>query len=630
MARNRRRDIVKTSKYKTSICSFFVTAEGCPFGDRCAFAHGAGELRSEVENTRILEGGGSLESGTEEIASDPLVDGCRATTNVIPLSSKGEGVDSSINPESGCSLKDTVMHPCLGSTLCPESLKNTEMPVVTSRNKENPQNEPVSLVEGGSGKGSKPPPKVTKRVCMGQKRSIVKNSCNKIKTTDQNNNNRQVISNNQCCLNCGFKGIENIKNDLIKASHLHNCAVPLPYSTDGTHFGNSMGLHSGCLHPISLSQSLLQMAGNSVVAPFAATPVVNTEHMYPVSAHPFNDIPTSHIPYNKPNYSVDHSHYSSNQIFSTLMSHSISPMASNAPFSVGPLHNSSIWPNLQNNSVSLPVTRNPEVEGNTNCHFVHNHLQNVEAVYLTPAAKENDINEEHNGSQTSLEWDQVIRRWLDSQTEVLDNEFAEQESLKTTSGKYFTTGCMLSETEHDEGGLQAFDVLTFDKPSCESVDKGTTNELDRTSNEFEEATCAREEVSPVVFERNEGPLTASEACSANEKNQNVDESGEREEEGNLSSNTSKKNNSEVNNNMELETQESSSGCKHCMPLIFKRRRPVVVNHFRSSCVAARRMMSLYSEECRTLKSVDNDKEGTLYSNNTATPSEMEWSVEYCI
>ncbi|RNE96193.1 uncharacterized protein Tco025E_09786 [Trypanosoma conorhini] len=52
MGRNRKRGIVKSSKFKTSICTFHINPTGCPFGDRCAFAHGAEELRSEVENTK--------------------------------------------------------------------------------------------------------------------------------------------------------------------------------------------------------------------------------------------------------------------------------------------------------------------------------------------------------------------------------------------------------------------------------------------------------------------------------------------------------------------------------------------------------------------------------------------------
>ncbi|CAJ1020548.1 putative Zinc finger C-x8-C-x5-C-x3-H type (and similar) [Leishmania utingensis] len=54
MTKNRRHDIVKPSKYKTSICTFFRREEGCPFGEKCAFAHGEDELRSEPKDTASL------------------------------------------------------------------------------------------------------------------------------------------------------------------------------------------------------------------------------------------------------------------------------------------------------------------------------------------------------------------------------------------------------------------------------------------------------------------------------------------------------------------------------------------------------------------------------------------------
>ena len=31
-------------KYKTSLCKKFETGKGCPYGDRCQFAHGEQEL----------------------------------------------------------------------------------------------------------------------------------------------------------------------------------------------------------------------------------------------------------------------------------------------------------------------------------------------------------------------------------------------------------------------------------------------------------------------------------------------------------------------------------------------------------------------------------------------------------
>ncbi|CUE71011.1 zinc finger protein, putative [Bodo saltans] len=44
---------VKPSKFKTSMCQYFIKDSECPFGDKCAFAHGDTELRSEQQNLVI-------------------------------------------------------------------------------------------------------------------------------------------------------------------------------------------------------------------------------------------------------------------------------------------------------------------------------------------------------------------------------------------------------------------------------------------------------------------------------------------------------------------------------------------------------------------------------------------------
>lgn len=59
MTKNRRHDIVKPSKFKTSMCTFFLSAEGCPFGDKCAFAHGEDELRCEPPDSAARAAGQS-------------------------------------------------------------------------------------------------------------------------------------------------------------------------------------------------------------------------------------------------------------------------------------------------------------------------------------------------------------------------------------------------------------------------------------------------------------------------------------------------------------------------------------------------------------------------------------------
>jgi hypothetical protein len=42
------------SKYKTMLCKHFLNPKGCSFGDKCQFAHGINELRSDIENPNII------------------------------------------------------------------------------------------------------------------------------------------------------------------------------------------------------------------------------------------------------------------------------------------------------------------------------------------------------------------------------------------------------------------------------------------------------------------------------------------------------------------------------------------------------------------------------------------------
>ncbi|KPA73275.1 hypothetical protein ABB37_09987 [Leptomonas pyrrhocoris] len=49
---------VKPSKYKTSLCQFFLKGEACPYADRCAFAHGEEELQTESKNVEVLKATG--------------------------------------------------------------------------------------------------------------------------------------------------------------------------------------------------------------------------------------------------------------------------------------------------------------------------------------------------------------------------------------------------------------------------------------------------------------------------------------------------------------------------------------------------------------------------------------------
>ncbi|EAN90997.1 putative zinc finger (CCCH type) protein [Trypanosoma cruzi] len=49
---------VKPSKYRTALCEFYLRQEECPFGTRCAFAHGEHELQTEERNVELLKATG--------------------------------------------------------------------------------------------------------------------------------------------------------------------------------------------------------------------------------------------------------------------------------------------------------------------------------------------------------------------------------------------------------------------------------------------------------------------------------------------------------------------------------------------------------------------------------------------
>lgn len=49
---------VKPSKFKTSLCQYFINQRECPFGTRCVFAHGKAELQVEQDNIELMRASG--------------------------------------------------------------------------------------------------------------------------------------------------------------------------------------------------------------------------------------------------------------------------------------------------------------------------------------------------------------------------------------------------------------------------------------------------------------------------------------------------------------------------------------------------------------------------------------------
>jgi hypothetical protein len=69
---------VKPSKYKTSLCQFYLKGEECPYAGRCAFAHGEHELQTEAKNIEILKA-----TGLQRLDGvPPAVDATEGVTSV--------------------------------------------------------------------------------------------------------------------------------------------------------------------------------------------------------------------------------------------------------------------------------------------------------------------------------------------------------------------------------------------------------------------------------------------------------------------------------------------------------------------------------------------------------------------
>ncbi|CCD14300.1 unnamed protein product, partial [Trypanosoma congolense IL3000] len=153
MTRNRRHDIVKSSKYKTSLCSFFLEQDGCSFGDRCAFAHGEEELRSEEENLRLRESR-DMEEGHADVGQD-----CNSSMKrVSSLHSTDRGIDNVANETPDSDGGKTRYNLSRESELW---FVKQSTPLNFS-NQENKTKVGVTTSDNSSLKGIKPPPKITK------------------------------------------------------------------------------------------------------------------------------------------------------------------------------------------------------------------------------------------------------------------------------------------------------------------------------------------------------------------------------------------------------------------------------------------------------------------------------------
>ncbi|CCD17725.1 unnamed protein product [Trypanosoma congolense IL3000] len=94
MARNSKHVEVKPSKYRTSLCEHYQRDKECPYGDRCAFAHGEHQLQTEERNMEILRTTGlrrldrapfTIKSPSQSILSESLSSVRTPTTRRQPV-----------------------------------------------------------------------------------------------------------------------------------------------------------------------------------------------------------------------------------------------------------------------------------------------------------------------------------------------------------------------------------------------------------------------------------------------------------------------------------------------------------------------------------------------------------------
>ncbi|RNF08331.1 hypothetical protein TraAM80_02921 [Trypanosoma rangeli] len=75
---------IKPSKFRTALCEFYMRQDKCPFGTRCAFAHGEHELHTEEHNVELLKTTGLQRL---DAAALPAATRCSAMTMKSSLNS---------------------------------------------------------------------------------------------------------------------------------------------------------------------------------------------------------------------------------------------------------------------------------------------------------------------------------------------------------------------------------------------------------------------------------------------------------------------------------------------------------------------------------------------------------------
>ncbi|ORC88059.1 uncharacterized protein TM35_000181160 [Trypanosoma theileri] len=76
---------VKPSKFRTALCEFYLRQEECPFGTRCAFAHGEHELQTEERNVELLRATGLQRLDGAPLPSQSLCSATSAESSLLAV-----------------------------------------------------------------------------------------------------------------------------------------------------------------------------------------------------------------------------------------------------------------------------------------------------------------------------------------------------------------------------------------------------------------------------------------------------------------------------------------------------------------------------------------------------------------
>ncbi|KEG13922.1 hypothetical protein DQ04_00711000 [Trypanosoma grayi] len=605
MAKSRRHDIVKLSKYKTSICSFYVSPSGCPFGDRCAFAHGLEELRCEAESVKSKEKWEKTGLDTRAVCDG--VDTVRKETDT-PLCCG----DDVIGREARFSPTMMLTGACSDCTSCPIESKLTVAAMTASPT---PRidivlKQTVSAAEVEGEKCVKSLTKTSKGKSTNQGRSTAKNAGTKtISGEGKNNCRRKHVSQLACGGNDDSNGsmsTMNVAEGLVQFTTIPQVAVLLPCTGPAQPLVPLVKPHTMSSHVMCLDGSGMRPAPGSVLTSFKPATVGNTGGMGSLSrvpGGPFAMCRATDLDIEGKDH-IQH-HNACNFMFASLRSSSVPPSPLQCPILPTPQNRDSMWSNMIGNGLlsTTPKHENGKVPGHHH-HVRHGSLQLNFCCTLT-----SDPEGETTASKSDNEWCEAITKWLQNERETSEaNSTGEEKKYEDIKDKVSLCSCMAYGSQGGDNTLQQMQAAPPD-PSTEVL----------FSSSFTEDSAVRDNI---------GNASAADAenrvlwmCGDKEGIPKVNVAGM----GDVGSDV-------YNCNREGETSSpegSTPNYRQCTLHHLGKRQPIVVNHFLSSCASAGRKIFLSAERVANSNVKQRERVPTR-RNSAKNPTTWDDVLEYCI